>query len=318
MSNKNDLPGFTRDGIASLRPSPDIDDDRRRFLKGALIAGGGAVAAPGLIGSAEAQSQTPPVAAAGEGRKNHYFVPATDKTVHWGYFSKSLKPLVEIDSGDYVTIEALTHHSYDDYERMIKGDPGAESVFLWTQDKKNVNRRGAGPMDASIFGRGAGEGFGVHICTGPVAVRGAEPGDILEVRIIDVTPRGSFNPDYKGKAFGSNAAAWWGFQYHDLLTEPKPREVVTIYELDASGEKNWAKAVYNYRWVPQKDPFGVVHKIIDYPGVPVDHSLVQENHGVLKNVRVPIRPHFGVIALAPKEADIVELDPARVFRRQYG
>ena len=313
MSGKNDLPGFTVGGIASQRPSPDIDDDRRRFLKGALIAGGGAVAAPGLIGSAEAQTQTPPVTAAGEGRKNHYFVPATDKTVHWGYFSKSLKPLVEIDSGDYVTIEALTHHSYDDYERMIKGDPGAESVFLWTQDKKNVNRRGAGPMDASIFGRGAGEGFGVHICTGPVAVRGAEPGDILEVRIIDVTPRGSFNPDYKGKAFGSNAAAWWGFQYHDLLTEPKPREVVTIYELDASGEKNWAKAVYNYRWVPQKDPFGVVHKIIDYPGVPVDHSLVQENHGVLKNVRVPIRPHFGVIALAPKEADIVNSIPPGYF-----
>src|SRR5689334_6577899 len=122
-------------------------------------------------------------------RKSHYFIPATDKTIHWGYFSRALKPLVELDSGDYVTIEALTHHAYDDYDRMIKGDPGAESVFLWTKDKKNVDRRGAGPMDASIHGRGAGEGFGVHICTGPVAVRGAEPGDILEVRIIDVKLR---------------------------------------------------------------------------------------------------------------------------------
>jgi acetamidase/formamidase len=97
------------------------------------------------------------------------------------------------------------------------------------------------------------------------------------------------------------------------LTEPKPREVVTIYEVDASGERNWAKAVYNFRWVPQTDPFGVVHKIIDYPGVPVDHSLVKENHGVLKNVRVPIRPHFGVIALAPKEADIVDSIPPGYF-----
>ena len=34
MSNQNDLPGFTRDGVAAERPSPDIDDDRRRFLKG--------------------------------------------------------------------------------------------------------------------------------------------------------------------------------------------------------------------------------------------------------------------------------------------
>jgi phosphoribosylformylglycinamidine cyclo-ligase len=28
-------------------------------------------------------------------------------TVHWGYFSKKLKPQVEIDSGDFITIEAL-------------------------------------------------------------------------------------------------------------------------------------------------------------------------------------------------------------------
>src|SRR5208282_6252595 len=106
-----------------------------------------------------------------------------------------------------------------------KGDPGAESVFFWTKDKKNVNRRGAGPLDASIHGRGAGEGFGVHICTGPVALRGAVPGDVVEVRILDVKPRACANPAYQGKTFGSNAAAWWGFHYKDLLTEPKPREV---------------------------------------------------------------------------------------------
>src|SRR5258707_1366130 len=109
--------------------------------------------------------------------------------------------------------------------------------------------------------------------------------------------------------FSSNAAAWWGFHYKDLLTEPKPREVVTIYEVDATGERNWAKAVYNFRWTPQTDPSGVVHKTIDYPGVPVDHSTIKENHGILKNVRIPIRPHFGVIGLAPKEADIVDSIP---------
>ena len=65
--------------------------------------------------------------------------------------------------------------------------------------------------------------------------------------------------------------------------------------VDTTGERDWARALYNFRWVPQTDPFGVVHKTIDYPGVPVDHSKVQENWGVLKNVRIPIRPHFGVI-----------------------
>ena len=182
-------------------------------------------------------------------------------------------------------------------------------MFFWDKQRKGVDRRGAGPMQPTLFGRGAGEGLGVHICTGPVAVREAEPGDILEVRIIDVRPRPCANPQYKGKSFGSNAAAWWGYHYKDLLTEPKPREVITIYEIDAAGERNWAQAVYNFRWVPQTDPFGVVHKTIDYPGVPVDHSLVQETRGILKNVRVPIRPHFGVLGLAPVEADMVDSIP---------
>jgi acetamidase/formamidase len=149
----------------------------------------------------------------------------------------------------------------------------------------------------------------VHICTGPVAMKGAEPGDILEVRILDVKPRPSGNAKFKGKSFGSNAAAWWGFHYNDQIEEPKKREVITIYEVDATGERNWAKALYNFQWTPQTDPFGVVHKIIDYPGVPVDHGTVKENWGVLKNVRVPIRPHFGVLGLAPAEAEIVDSIP---------
>ena len=243
---------------------------------------------------------------------NHIVVPATPATVHWGYFSRSLKPVAAVASGDFVTIETLTHHAYDDHARMIAGDPGAESVFHWTKDAKNVDRRGAGPLDASIHGRGAGEGFGVHICTGPVYVHGAEPGDVLEVRILDVQPRASRNPAFAGRAFGSNAAAWWGFHYNDLITEPKPREVVTIYELDDNGG-HWARAVYNYRWVPQTDPFGVVHRTIDYPGVPVDHALVEENHGILKGVRIPVRPHFGVIAVAPREAEFVDSVPPGYF-----
>ena len=243
----------------------------------------------------------------------HHVVPASTETVHWGYFSRSLRPALSVASGDLVTIETLTHHAYDDYARMIAGDPGAESVFHWTSDKKNVDRRNAGPLDASIHGRGAGEGFGVHICTGPVWVEGAEPGDMLEVRILDVRLRGCGNPAFAGCAFGSNVAAWWGFHYNDLLTEPKPREVITIYELDASGGSNWARAVYNYRWAPQTDPFAVVHTTIDYPGVPVDHSLVEENHSVLKGVRIAVRPHFGVVAVAPKEAELVDTIPPGYF-----
>ena len=245
--------------------------------------------------------------AAGGGRWHH--LPATDKTVHWGYFSRSLRPVLHVESGDIVTIETLTQHAYDDHERMIKGDPGAESVFHWTRQRKNIDRRGAGPIDASIYGRGAGEGFGVHICNVPIAIKDAMPGDLIEVRILDLHPRPCGNESFAGRAFGSNAAAWWGFHYKELLTEPRPREVVTIYEIGRALDGEIARAVYSFRWTPQTDPFGVVHPTIDYPGVPVDHATIDKQFGVLKEVEIPVRPHFGVIGLAPREIEIVDSIP---------
>ena len=201
----------------------------------------------------------------------HYVLPVSPATVHWGYFSKAVTPSLTLRSGDRATIETLTHHANDDYERMIAGDPGAESVFHWTREHKAISRRGAGPADGP-FTLGSGEGVGVHLLTGPVVIEGAEPGDVLEVRILDVRPRPSCNACHAGRCFGSNVAASWGFQYHDLIEEPKPREVVTIFELDTSGEP-FARAVYNYVWTPQTDPDGIVHRMIDYPGVKVDHAL---------------------------------------------
>jgi acetamidase/formamidase len=59
--------------------------------------------------------------------------------------------------------------------------------------------------------------------------------------------------------------------------------------------------------------FGIVHKTIDYPGVPVDHSTIIKNTNVLKGVRIPIRLHFGTMGVAPAEADIVDSIPPGYF-----
>jgi len=245
------------------------------------------------------------------GVKRHYLA-ATAAHVHWGYFSRSLDPIIEIASGETITVETLTQHASDDPERMILGDPGAESVFHWSPTQKNVDRRGAGPLDASICGRGAGEGFGVHICTGPIAVRDAQPGDVLEVRILDIVPRPSRNPKFSGRTFGSSVAAWWGYHYGELLSTPSLHEDVTIYEI-VMGDNPHARAVYSYRWEPQTDPFGVVHRTYDYPGVPVDAGRVRRRHAVLDGIRLPLRPHFGVIAVAPKEVELVDSIPPAYF-----
>lgn len=311
MVKMNDQPQMEADASGV---SANVEESRRNFLKATTLAAGaaalGTVASP-YISRAQAQELTPrqmPLAgmATMPGKANHWYIPASDKTVHWGYFSKTLKPLLEIDSGDFATIECLTHQAGDDPERMIKGDPGAESVYYWTKDKKNVNRRGAGPMDAP---QGPGGGQGVHIMTGPIAIRGAREGDILEVRVLDMYPRPCANPKYKGKTFGTNIAAWWGYQYHDYIEDPKQREVVTIYELEADGNADWAMAVQSYRWGPFTDPSGIVHKIYDYPGLVVDPEKYNPKRGILKNVRIPLRPHFGTIGVTPKQADIVSSIP---------
>lgn len=243
----------------------------------------------------------------------HHHLAADATRVHWGYFSRSLQPQIEIDSGDTITIETLTQHASDDPERMIKGDSGAESVFHWTRDAKNVDRRGAGPMDASVYGRGAGEGFGVHICTGPVAIRDAQPGDVLEIRILDIVPRASRNPDFQGRVFGSSVAAWWGYHYKEFLAEQNTHEAVTIYEILDHGDAPYARALYSYRWEPQTDPFGTVHNTYDYPGIPISPASVRRRHDVLDGIRIPLRPHFGVIAVAPREADFVDSVPPAYF-----
>ncbi|MCB4770364.1 acetamidase/formamidase family protein [Ancylobacter sp. Lp-2] len=235
-----------------------------------------------------------------------HHLPATPETVHWGYFSRTLKPVLTLKSGERAVIETITHHANDDHERMIAGDKAAEEIFLWTREQKTLRRRGAGATEGP-FTYGAGEGLGVHLLTGPIAIEGAEPGDVIEVRIIDAYPRPSANPAYKGRFFGSNPSANWGFQYQDLIEEPKPREVVTIYELDI-GEAV-VKALYSYRWTPQTDPDGIVHPTIDYPGVRVDHATIVKKEGILAGIKVPARLHFGTMGLAPAEADFVSTIP---------
>ena len=77
---------------------------------------------------------------------------------------------------------------------MIKGDPGMESIYTWSEHTKRESFRGT-----------SGGGDGVHVLTGPIAVDGAEPGDVLKVEIVDLRPRA--NPE--GKTYGSNANAFF-------------------------------------------------------------------------------------------------------------
>ena len=90
----------------------------------------------------------------------HHRVDASPQTVHWGYFDASLKPVLTIESGDRVTITTVSG-SADQMPAEKFSIPDALAAIHATTPRE----------------------LGPHICTGPVAVRGAKPGQVLEVRI---------------------------------------------------------------------------------------------------------------------------------------
>lgn len=50
-----------------------------------------------------------------------------------------------------------THHAGDDYDKMIRGDPGMEDIYLWSSENDM--------MINEPFRGATGSGDGVHILT---------------------------------------------------------------------------------------------------------------------------------------------------------
>jgi acetamidase/formamidase len=83
----------------------------------------------------------------------------TPPRVHWGYLDAKIPPRLTVDSGDTVTIDTVSGGL---------ADVGDTSIML-PHHREICEKLKPSP--------------GPHILTGPIAVRGAEPGDTLEVRI---------------------------------------------------------------------------------------------------------------------------------------
>jgi acetamidase/formamidase len=109
--------------------------------------------------------------------------------------------------------------------------------------------------------------------TGPIFVEGARPGDMLEIRYLEMTPR---------LLYGSNLAANWGYLYKEF----GEKERVTIYSIDANS--NQAEAVFAYNY-PGK--YLTPGKITDTKTCDCQPALV--------GYRVPVRPHLGTAGVAP-------------------
>lgn len=89
-------------------------------------------------------------------------IPATPQTVRWGTFDPTYPPILTVDSGDTVVLECVSGGP----DAMPPASSGLKiPAALAAIHAANLPRQGG------------------HIITGPVAIAGAMPGDMLEVHI---------------------------------------------------------------------------------------------------------------------------------------
>ncbi len=162
----------------------------------------------------------------------------TPATVQWGYFAADRKPVLTVKPGELVTIDTIV--GIPDMLEAL-GAPVDDSIREMKEMYAKVKDRGPGP----------------HFLTGPVAVEGAMPGDVLEVEIVDVRLRSP----YGWMMIEPNAGA---------LPEEFPYLREKLVRLD---ERN---------------------KVAEFaPGV-----------------RIPLRPFFGNLGLAPPMGRLSSAPPA--------
>lgn len=98
---------------------------------------------------------------------NPYILNPSSTTVVWGNYWSETPPVLHVHSGDYVSVRTLLTSSPD---RLEAAGLPAGDVEKELREVQSVKDRGPGG----------------HVLTGPIYIEEAEPGDILEVRIVSI------------------------------------------------------------------------------------------------------------------------------------
>lgn len=157
-----------------------------------------------LIGTAAAAALLTaaiPASAQTGGARSDVTIPSNPTTVIRGVIPATRAPIMRVKPGQNVTIDTLSHQGLNTGDDPIaffaRGGIKSDEVL---KDAVDVYGRVKPPP-----------GMGTHVLTGPVYVEGAEPGDLLEVRVIDVAHRVPYGVNASNKGTGV---------LPELLTEP--------------------------------------------------------------------------------------------------
>jgi acetamidase/formamidase len=115
-------------------------------------------------------------------RQADWFVPSRPETVVWGWIPIDNPPVLTIQSGQTVRIDTISHQGamHDEDPVTVFGALGVKPEEILQDVIDFWSTRASRPT---------GAGRSAHILTGPIYIEGAEPGDMLEVQILDIETR---------------------------------------------------------------------------------------------------------------------------------
>lgn len=190
---------------------------RRKFLKYGTALGG-AVAVSGVRFRTASALDLGRKDAAGKVR----ILGCNPMTSTDGYWDNSTPPVLHMDSGDVVEVETGTHLM----GRMV---PGAdiEDWMKWFKEVIAKTEETYTYPDPLTGAKKLKRGAGHHHLTGPIYVNGAEPGDVLQIEILDIVPT----------AYGFNLNPETSFVKLGLLAEDFQKGKVRWYHVDLKNMK---------------------------------------------------------------------------------
>ncbi|MEL6912349.1 MAG: acetamidase/formamidase family protein, partial [Cyanobacteria bacterium J06598_4] len=111
---------------------------------------------------------------------NQHYVESTPEHVIWGeLFTENYEPILEVESGDVVTIETISHEG-------ILPDQGDTIAFFTSA---GIDEADILPDQLAVKEQIERTAPGPHVITGPIFVKNAEPGDVLEIRTVGINYR---------------------------------------------------------------------------------------------------------------------------------
>jgi acetamidase/formamidase len=187
---------MTNDGSRALTSIGELEAQtlsaaigRRSVLRAAAaLAAAGVVGPAVLSGRADATASTANVSdqrfkvlQPGLGKTRGTYLRATPQTVTWGELpNRSSTPAAVVQSGGILTLDGVSHEG-------VLEDQGKDPIAYF--GSKGVPRGQVLDDAIDIAANKAHTGPGPHVVTGPVAVVGAEVGDVLKVETLDLALR---------------------------------------------------------------------------------------------------------------------------------